>query len=99
MLRKTPLRPNPEAVRNWNRRSRRELPKTGPRTRERAKHNAELNKVGITWCEIRLPGCTQNMGLTWAHSRKSRFLTAPEHWLEAARACLTCHMKIEAMSH
>lgn len=75
------------------------MPKSGPRTRERAKWNAELNKLGIEACEIRLNGCLGRLYLSWAHFRKSRFLQSPEDWKCAARACQHCHSTIEAMSH
>lgn len=71
----------------------------GPRVRERLAYNAELNKLGITWCEINLCGCLRGLHLSWAHSRKSRDITEPAHWMEAARACQHCHSIIEAMSH
>lgn len=73
--------------------------KVGPRARERAKWNAELNKLGITWCEIALTGCLGSMMLSWAHFRKSRFLRTPADWMTAARSCQSCHAIIEAMPH
>lgn len=98
--RRTPLKAKPGSVRAWRERTRAPMPKTGPRTRERGKWNAELNKLGITWCEIRLDArCLGRLHLSWAHYRKSRFLQTPEDWMCAARACQYCHSTIEAMSH
>lgn len=71
----------------------------GKRGNKRKAMNAELNKLGITHCEIRLPGCWNRSGLTWAHATKSRFIITDEDWLRAARACISCHQKIEVMKH
>jgi hypothetical protein len=65
--------------------------------------NARLKKLaiekGICTCEIKLEGCLKNWALTWAHSKKSRFLITDEDWMEAALACVACHQKIEGMGH
>jgi len=50
-------------------------------------------------CEIKLEGCLRTFALSWAHSKKSRFLIEDSDWMEAALACPHCHGKIEAMSH
>lgn len=73
--------------------------RAGKRTNKRKAMNAELNKLGIDCCEIRLAGCWGRSGLTWAHALKSRFLVTDEDWQRAARACISCHNRIEAMSH
>ncbi len=74
----------------------------GKRTVERQKQNRILNErlpdIKKS-CELRLPGCLGNKFLSWAHSKKSRFITTDKDWQEAARSCLCCHQKIEAMSH
>jgi hypothetical protein len=71
----------------------------GPRTRERAKQNAKLNKLPDSVkkvCEIRIPGvCAGNRMLTWSHALKSRFLVTDALWQRAARSCLPCHMYCE----
>lgn len=72
----------------------------GPRTERRAKENAKLRKLQISHCEIRIPGiCQGRYFLTWAHSKKSRYLVTEKDWQEAARACVACHDHIEAKSH
>lgn len=75
----------------------------GKRTRKRMAMNARLKKMavekGICTCEVKLEGCLKNWALTWAHSKKSRFLVTDEDWMEAALCCVSCHNKIEAMSH
>jgi hypothetical protein len=73
----------------------------GPRTQLRAKHNAKLNKLGIRHCEVRIsPHCAGNRMLTWAHSKKSRFLVNDTDWMTAARCCLPCHDVLDnEMSH
>lgn len=71
-----------------------------PRTNRRAKENRKLAKLKISRCEIKIKGiCVHDRLLTWAHSKKSRFLVTSKDWQEAARACLPCHQHIEAKSH
>jgi hypothetical protein len=71
----------------------------GPRTRERQKQNAKLNKLPDSVkkvCEIRIEGvCAGNRMLTWSHALKSRFLVTDLLWQRAARSCLPCHMYCE----
>ncbi len=71
----------------------------GPRTERRQKENAKLNKLGIKHCEIGISGICSRHGTTWAHATKSRFLVTEADWQSAAKSCLPCHQKIEAMSH
>lgn len=78
--------------------------KCGKRTLKRRAMNARLKKevgdrLGIKSCEIKLDGCLMDFAMSWAHSRKSRFLVTDEDWMHAALACCYCHDKIEAMSH
>ena len=76
------------------------MPKTGKRTKKRQAMNRRLNHLGINFCEIAISGtCVGSIMLSWAHSKKSRFLVTDEDWMEAARCCIPCHEKIEAMSH
>ena len=72
----------------------------GPRTIRRHAENKKLNKLGIRFCEIKIPGiCAGNRMLTWAHATKSRFLITSEDWQRAAKCCLPCHQYIEALPH
>ena len=75
----------------------------GPRTKERQKQNAILNKLPPhikNRCEIKLDGCLVNKFLSWAHSKKSRFITTDQDWQEAARACGFCADALDhKMSH
>lgn len=72
----------------------------GKRTEKRRAENRKLDKLKIKECEIRIPGiCVRHILLTWAHSKKSRFLVLDKDWQEAARSCLPCHDHIEAMPH
>ena len=76
------------------------MKKAGKRTAKRQAMNRKLDQLGITRCEVRIPGkCVDSIMLTWAHSKKSRFLVSDEDWLEACRACIPCHDYIEAQSH
>lgn len=93
MNRSIPLRSNPETTRAWKNRK-------GKRTLKRGSMNAELNKLGIQCCELRIEGrCLGRQMLTWAHATKSRFLVTDEDWLRAARACCPCHDFVESKSH
>lgn len=75
----------------------------GKRTKARAAGNRDLNKLPreVTHrCELRVRGvCIGDRMLTWAHSKKSRFLVNKSLWREACRACLACHQAAEQMSH
>lgn len=72
----------------------------GKRTEKREAENRKLNRLKISECEIRIPGiCVRHIMLTWAHSKKSRFLVLDRDWREAARCCLPCHDHIEALPH
>lgn len=72
----------------------------GKRTKKRAAINHKLNKtLHIHECELKLHGCWRIVKLTWAHTKKSRFLVTIRDWLTAARACIHCHDIIEALPH
>lgn len=76
----------------------------GKRTRKRVAMNKRLKKLleglGITRCEINLPGCLINFALGFAHSKKSRFIITNDDWMEAALCCPMCHDKLDnRMSH
>lgn len=77
----------------------------GKRTIKRIAMNKRLAKMFIDrglpqTCEIKLDsGCMRTFSLSWAHSKKSRFIVSDSDWMEAALACPHCHGKIEAMSH
>lgn len=54
---------------------------------------------GINYCELGLNGCNGTFGLTRAHLRKRKHLTAeqlgdPQY---AVLACLHCHQVVEAL--
>lgn len=76
----------------------------GKRTLKRRAMNLRLKKMfldrGLAQsCELNEDGCMRTFALSWAHSKKSRFILSNEDWMEAALACPHCHDKIEAMSH
>lgn len=78
--------------------------KAGKRTLKRQAMNKRLKKLFIEksypqTCELKLQGCLGTWALTWAHSKKSRFLITDDDWMEAALACVHCHNIIEAKSH
>jgi hypothetical protein len=71
----------------------------GSRTTRRRTENKKLNQLPEHIkrnCEIRLPGCLGNKFLSWAHSKKSRFILTDKEWQEAARACGYC---ADALDH
>ena len=76
----------------------------GKRTLKRRAMNARLKKRHIEngypqECEVRLPKCQRTWALSWAHSKKSRFLITDEDWMTAVLSCQQCHNTIEAYSH
>jgi hypothetical protein len=76
----------------------------GKRTIKRRAMNLRLKKMFLEkgyqqTCELKLEGCLRTFALSWAHSRKSRFLTDDEKWMHACLSCCSCHDKAEAMSH
>lgn len=76
------------------------MKKHGKRTAKRQAMNRKLNELGIDRCEIRIPGkCVDSILLSWAHSKKSRFLITDEDWMTAARSCAQCHLIIESGCH
>jgi hypothetical protein len=76
----------------------------GKRTLKRRAMNNRLAKMFIEkgyqqTCELKEDGCLRAFSLSWAHSKKSRYIVTDDDWMEAALACPHCHDKIEAMSH
>ena len=62
---------------------------------ERRRQQKVCDRLGITACEIRLPGCTFRHELTMAHARKRR-KCVKEGLDLVVRACWACHQKLEA---
>lgn len=50
---------------------------------------------GITRCEI----CNGIFGLSFAHSKKRRFIQTDEDWMEVALLCQKCHERVEHSGH
>lgn len=76
----------------------------GKRTLKRRAMNARLKRMFVEngypqECELKLGKCQKTWALSWAHSKKSRFLITDEDWLEAALACQNCHNEIECLPH
>ena len=55
----------------------------------------QFEQQGITRCEI----CQGTFGLSFAHSKKRRFIQTDEEWMEVALLCQPCHEKIEFSGH
>ena len=70
--------------------------KAGKKTKEWNKVRLQVKKYfidqGITTCEIRLKGCTNNYPLSFAHTKKRRFVTDLSR---VVLCCLECHHKVE----
>ena len=71
--------------------------KLSKKGKQNAKNNRELKqifiKLGVDWCEL----CGTRFGLTWAHSRKRRFIENDEMMKEVALLCLKCHTQAEML--
>lgn len=65
--------------------------------RERARQKIRFEKMGITTCELRLPGCWHDTALGFAHLDKRRFLK-PEELSQVALLCSpVCHAYVERL--
>lgn len=73
--------------------------KLGKKGKANQKNNRELKKIftelNIDFCEV----CGTRDGLTYAHSKKRRFITDDQSMKEVALLCLRHHIEIEALSH
>lgn len=71
----------------------------GKRTREREKVRRQLKckfvGMGVTTCELRLPGCMVDDGLGFAHALKRRHITTDEDMRRVALLCNSCHDVLE----
>lgn len=83
--------------------NRQPLKRRGKRTKEwdrvRAKLKMEFLIRGDTTCELRLPGCWRDNGLTFAHRVKRRFATTESELRVVCLGCLNCHRIIEELGH
>ncbi len=65
----------------------------------RRKLKVAFQRVGITICEARGPGCWVSNGLGFAHSLKRRFIVTSEQMEECALLCSVCHDAWETGPH
>lgn len=69
----------------------------------RRKLKVEFEAMGVTRCELKLPGCMVNWAMSFAHCRKRRFLKpdvpkdSPGSLWCCALACQSCHTTIEQL--
>lgn len=61
----------------------------------RAKLKKRFEAAGITRCEM----CNGSFALSFAHSKKRRFIYTDDDWEEVALLCQTCHDRIEHSGH
>lgn len=102
MSRHNRLRANPDKIRAWKDRTRKNLPKHGKRTDEwaamRQKLKPAFERAGITSCEIRKIGCWGSVTLGYAHTHKRRNIpTGSPLLIEVVLACTNCHRIVESM--
>lgn len=75
------------------------LRRLGPKGREWARVRRSLKcefvGLGVTTCELRLPGCMVDNGLGFAHALKRRHITTPEDMRRVALLCNFCHQIVE----
>lgn len=75
------------------------LRRVGRRTRKwervRRQLKCEFTARGITTCELRLPGCTYDDQLGFAHRLKRRHITTDEELRRVALLCSNCHQTLE----
>jgi len=61
----------------------------------RASLKERFERAGITQCELRYDGCFRNNFLSFAHSKKRRYITNQEDLENVALLCQKCHAAIE----
>ena len=54
-----------------------------------------FRRAGITQCELRYDDCWRTNALSFAHSKKRRFIESQEQLEECALLCQVCHDRIE----
>ncbi len=54
-----------------------------------------FEQAGITRCEMQGPGCFRNNFLSFAHSKKRRYITSQDELEEVALLCQKCHHRAE----
>lgn len=73
--------------------------RAGKKVREWAAYRRRLKCIfvglGVTICELRLPGCMVDNGLGFAHALKRRHITTHEDMMRVALLCNFCHSIIE----
>jgi len=62
----------------------------------RSENKEEMEKLGITSCELKYPGCWHNNALTFAHAEKRRKLIRQD-LNTVIVACSPCHAIIEIL--
>lgn len=79
------------------------LRRAGKKTREWERVRRQLKKrfmaANITRCEVKLPQCWHDDGLSFAHGKKRRFLTDNELSELVVLACPPCHTFLEGRTH
>lgn len=61
----------------------------------RRKLKTIFEQMGITFCEK----CGSDFGLSFAHSKKRRFILDQSELEEVALLCIKCHSEIEVLPH
>lgn len=71
------------------------ISKTDKWTRVRAELKKQFKEWGVTRCEI----CAGTFALSFAHSKKRRFIYSEDDWREVALLCQSCHDRVEHSGH
>ncbi len=89
------LYPKPEKRKKVKKR----LKATGDKTDAWANTRAELvvrfEAAGVTSCELKWEGCWRNNALSFAHSKKRRYIASQEELEIVALLCQKCHHAVE----
>jgi hypothetical protein len=54
-----------------------------------------FERAGITHCELQWNGCFKNNFLSFAHSKKRRYIKSQEELEEVLLCCTPCHDRLE----
>jgi hypothetical protein len=74
---------------------RRDGKKTREWNRVRRQLKCQFVGMGVTTCELNLPGCMVDNGLGFAHALKRRHITNDEDMRRVILACNFCHNVLE----
>ncbi len=89
------LFPKPTKQKKARKRLKRAGEKANAWTKTREELKVRFETAGITQCELGYDGCWKNNTLTFAHSKKRRYIESDEELREVCLCCQSCHARIE----